>query len=69
MKGLLLDAVKWFSCYIYTKNAFPSDTQQDTFATDAWKAAYNSCEEPALYDLSDRMKRIVSCNITYDVPC
>ncbi|KAI1783222.1 hypothetical protein LXA43DRAFT_903960 [Ganoderma leucocontextum] len=59
VKELLLDTVKHFSCYIYTKNTFPSDTQQDTFATDAWRAACNMHEEPVRYELSDRMKRII----------
>ncbi|PIL32080.1 hypothetical protein GSI_06785 [Ganoderma sinense ZZ0214-1] len=60
VKELLLDSIKHFSCYIYTKNAFPSDTQQDTFATDAWKAACNAREDSsAVYELSDRMKRII----------
>ncbi|KAM5539178.1 hypothetical protein V8D89_007051 [Ganoderma adspersum] len=59
VKDLLLNAVKHFSCYIFTKNAFPSDTQQDTFATDAWKAACNAREEQPLYGLSDRMKRVI----------
>ncbi|KAM5533659.1 hypothetical protein V8D89_012683 [Ganoderma adspersum] len=59
VKDLLLNAVKHFSCYIFTKNTFLSDTQQDTFATDAWKAACNAREEQPLYGLSDRMKRVI----------
>ncbi|KAM5536417.1 hypothetical protein V8D89_009853 [Ganoderma adspersum] len=59
VKDLLLDTVKYFSCYIYTRNAFPSDTQQDTFATDAWNAACSQREESVHYELSDRMKRII----------
>lgn len=70
VKDLLLDAIKHFSCYIYTKNTFPSDTQQDTFATDAWKAVCNGCasEKPLSYELSNRMKHIVSHGLAYRMP-
>lgn len=65
VKDLLLNAIKHFSCYIYTKNAFPSGAQKDTFATNVWKTACNGHEEPVLYELSNQIKCIVSHDITH----
>ncbi|CDO70680.1 hypothetical protein BN946_scf184779.g3 [Trametes cinnabarina] len=60
VKSLLLEAIEIFMTYIYTVNAFPGAIQLSAFATKGWQTACANHEEPANYELSDRMIRVIT---------
>ena len=72
VKALLLRAIEYYSCSIYTVDAFPSDTKQEEFVASAWKHACDESESQVVYILSERMKRLVrglahhTCVSTYE---
>ena len=67
VKALLLRAIEFYLCSIYTVDAFPSDTKQEEFVTSAWKNTCDESESQVVYVLSDGMRRLAG--VVADLTC
>ncbi|EJF55510.1 hypothetical protein DICSQDRAFT_175820 [Dichomitus squalens LYAD-421 SS1] len=59
IKGLLIEARSYYSCYLFTEELFPGPSKQREFVIRAWNATCAACETLPLYALSERMIRII----------